>query len=99
MPAYVICSYDIADPKGFEAYVPGVMPLLQKHGAEIVVADFSAKAVEGRPASVQVILKFESEEAAERWYHDPEYTPVKQIRLASTKNGSMVFVKQAGPAD
>ncbi len=32
MPAYVICSYDIADPKGYEAYVPGVMPLLQKHG-------------------------------------------------------------------
>ena len=21
MPAYVICSYDIADPKGYEAYV------------------------------------------------------------------------------
>jgi len=99
MPAYVICSYDIADPKGFEAYVPGVMPLLQKHGAEVVVADFSAKVVEGRPPSVHVILKFESEEAAERWYHDPEYTSVRQIRLDSTTNGSMVFVKQAGPAE
>ena len=99
MPAYVICSYDIADPKGFEAYVPSVMPLLQKHGAEVVVADFSAKAVEGRPPSVQVILKFETEEAAERWYHDPEYTRVKQIRLDSTKNGSLVLVKQAGPAE
>jgi hypothetical protein len=45
----------------------------------------------GSPSERQVILKFETEEAAERWYHDPEYTRVKQIRLDSTKNGSLVF--------
>lgn len=95
MPAYVICTYDIADPKGYEPYVPSVMPLLQKHGGEVLAADFAAKSVEGQAPSVQVILKFPSEEAAQRWYDDPEYVRVRQVRLNSTKNGALIFVKAA----
>ena len=38
MTAYIIASYDIVDPKGYEGYVPGVVPLLKKHGAEIIAA-------------------------------------------------------------
>ena len=65
MYVYMIASYDISDPEKYEGYVPGVMPLLQKHGAEIVVADFEAKTIEGQGRGVNVVLKFESEEAAE----------------------------------
>ena len=42
MSAYVIGSYDIVDTKAYEGYVPGVVPLLAKHGAEILVADYEA---------------------------------------------------------
>lgn len=93
MPAYVIVSYDIADPKAFESYVPGVMPLLQKHGAEILVADFQAEALEGRARGVNVVLRFESEEAARNWYNDPDYQPVKKVRLDSTSGGMAVLAK------
>ena len=48
MSVYMIVSYDISDTEKYEGYVPGVMPLLQKHGAEIVVADFEAKTIEGQ---------------------------------------------------
>jgi uncharacterized protein (DUF1330 family) len=53
MPAaYVLGSYDILDPKGYEGYVPGVLPLLEKHGAEVLVAEFDASPLEGAiPAS------------------------------------------------
>ena len=47
MPVYFIVSYDIEDPEAYERYVPGVVPLLQKHGAEILVADYEATTVEG----------------------------------------------------
>jgi uncharacterized protein (DUF1330 family) len=97
MSVYVIVSYDIADPKGFEGYVPGVMPLLQKHGAEILVADHEAKAVEGRASSAHVVLRFASEDAARNFYNDPAYAPVKQIRLNSTKNGTLVIAKEFTP--
>lgn len=100
MSVYVIVSYDITDPKAFEGYPPGVMPLLQKHKAEVLVGDFEAKPLEGRTAGVHVVLKFSSEEAARNWYNDPDYAPLKQIRLNSTKNGSAVIAKefQAPPA-
>jgi uncharacterized protein (DUF1330 family) len=32
MAVYLIVGYDITDPKGYEGYVPGVVPLLQKRG-------------------------------------------------------------------
>ncbi len=66
MTAYIIASYDIVDPK-YEGYVPGVVQLLQKHGAEILVAEFDAQALEGDKRSVYVVLRFKSEEAALGW--------------------------------
>lgn len=94
MAAYVLVSYDIVDPKGFEPYVPAVLPILQKHGVQIVVGDFEGQALEGEAAGVNVVLRFESREAALEWYHDPEYAPVKQIRLDSTANNRMTLVNE-----
>ena len=93
MPVYVVVTYDIADPKGFEPYGPGVMPLLRKHGAEILAADFESQPLEGHPPAVTVVLKFDSEEAARNCHSDPEYRPVKQIRLNTTKNGTAVLAR------
>ena len=42
MPVYILAIYDIVDAKAYEPYVPGVVPLLQKHGAEILVAEYEA---------------------------------------------------------
>lgn len=93
MAVYVIASYDITDPKGYEPYVPQVVPLLQKHGAEVLVADYAAQPLEGQARGVNVILRFENEEAAKRWYNDPAYEPVKRIRLGSTANASLLLAK------
>ena len=82
MAAYVMVSYDITDPEGYEGYVPGVLPLLEKHGAEILVADYEAQPLEGTARSVYVVLRFPSEEAARNWHSDPAYQPVLKIRMA-----------------
>lgn len=97
MSAYIIASYNIVDPEAYEAYVPGVIPLLQKHGAEILVADYEAETFEGENRSVFVVLRFESEQAARDWYDDPAYQPVKKIRLDSSENSSLVLAKQFVP--
>ena len=94
MSAYIIASYDITDPDGYEGYVPGVLPLLEKHGAEILVAEYASETMEGQGRYVNVVLRFESEEAARTWYNDPDYSPVKQIRLDSSGNSSMVLTKE-----
>ncbi len=97
MSVYIIASYDIEDPEEYAAYVPGVRALLQKHGAEILVADYEAKTIEGQDRGVNVVLKFESEAAAMNWYNDPDYGPVKKIRLDSTTNGTVILAKQFVP--
>ena len=95
--AYIIASYDIVDPDGYQGYVPGVIPLLQKHGAEILVAEYDARPLEGEKRNVYVVLRFESEAAALSWYNDPAYEPVRKIRLGSCNNGNVVLAKQFVP--
>jgi uncharacterized protein (DUF1330 family) len=95
--AYIIASYDIVDADKYKDYVPGVVPILQKHGAEVLVADSDARALEGEKRSVYVVLRFESEEAALNWYNDPDYEPVRKIRLDSSANGNAVLVSQFAP--
>ena len=46
---------------------------------------------------MNVVLRFESEEAAMAWYNDPDYGPVKKIRVDSSANGTVVLAKQFVP--
>lgn len=94
MASYFISTYDIADPKAFEPYVAQVLPLLEKHGADIVVADYNAQPLEGQARGVTVVLRFESEAAVRAFYDDPAYAPVKKIRLDSTANATVVIAKE-----
>ena len=97
MSAYIITSYDIADPQAYEPYVPGVLPLLEKHGAEILVADYDAETLEGDSRTVHVVLRFASREAALAWYRDPSYEPIKKVRLDSSANCRLVLARQFEP--
>lgn len=97
MSVYVIGSYDIVDEDAYQGYVPGVVPLLAQHSAEILVADYDAQTLEGEKRNVYVVLRFESEQAALDWYNDPAYAPVRKIRLDSTANGNIALAKAFQP--
>ena len=99
MSAYFVVTYDITDPAGYEPYVPGVIPLLQKHGAEILVADYESEVLEGDKRTVVVVLKFENEDKAKAWYNDPEYEPLKKLRLDVTANSNAFLTKQFVPPE
>ena len=77
----------------------GVIPLLQKHGGEVVVADMDAQALEGEKKSVYVVLRFASKEAALGWYNDPEYAPVRQVRFDSCANSNIALAGEFVPAE
>ena len=97
MSVYAIVTYDIIDFQKYGTYLEGVVPLLREQGVEVLAADPAPQAWEGPPRSMSVILKFASEEAARRWYDDPAYAPVKQLRLDATRNGSLLVAKQYQP--
>jgi uncharacterized protein (DUF1330 family) len=97
MYAYVIVSYDLIDEKGYGDYVAGVMPLLQKYGAEVLVAGPPSETPEGPARTRHVVLRFPDEEAARGFYTDPGYVPVRQLRWNATQNGSLVIVNGFEP--
>ncbi|HEU5050752.1 MAG TPA: DUF1330 domain-containing protein [Gemmatimonadales bacterium] len=93
MPVYYIGSYDIDDPGAYEAYAPVVMALLPKYGGQLLAADTAAYAVEGRPRTMNAIIRFPSREAALGLYNDPDYQEAKRLRQRSTRNITMVLVE------
>ena len=93
MPVYYIISYDIVDADDFATYGPKVIPYILKYGGEVLSSDIEGIAIEGEPKKMNAIIKFPSEEIALRCYNDPEYLPIKAIRIRSTTNRTMVLVK------
>ena len=91
---YFIISYDIVDVELFNNYGPKLIPLLMKYNAEVLASDTEAIVFEGSARRMNAIIKFPSKDAAMSCYNDLEYQPIKKIRLDSTKNCTMVLVKQ-----
>ena len=95
MAAYLVANFEITNPEGYRAYVPGVLPTLEAHGAEILVAEYESEPLEGNPGSATVVLKFESKEALNAWYNSPEYQKVIHLRTDNSEG----MVVSAGDFD
>ncbi len=93
MPVYYIISYDITDPEDFSNYGVRVIPYLSKFGGEVLASDTEGIAVEGKTKTMNAIIRFPSQEDALKCYNDPEYAPIKAIRMRSTTNNTLVLVK------
>jgi uncharacterized protein (DUF1330 family) len=98
MAVYLVTSCDITDPEKYAPYVPNVMPILGKYGAEIVAADKNAITVDGEARDLTVVIRFPTSEALTELISDPDYTPWMEIRLASTTNRATVIVNEFDPS-
>jgi uncharacterized protein (DUF1330 family) len=79
-------------------YLRGVGPFLQKYGAEVLVASSDAEAAEGEPPNSMVVIRFADTDAAWGFLNDPDYQPVKEIRLSTTSRVQMVVEPGLTPA-
>jgi uncharacterized protein (DUF1330 family) len=85
MAAYFVLMQQVDDIERYRSeYVPGVVPLLAKHGGELVVGGFDAEAVEGEPPNSTIVIRFPDEDAARAFLDDPEYRPARELRFALT---------------
>ena len=95
MPAYFVLTQTVTDQTAYsEQYVPGVLPFLAKHGAEILVATFDTEALQGEPADGVVVLRFPSEQAVRYFVNDPDYRSLKELRLRITTNANAVLAPE-----
>lgn len=95
MSAYFILTQTVIDPQKYgREYVARAMPFLTKYKAEVIVADFRATPLEGDPAEAVVILRFPTEQAIRNWLGDPDYQPIKEIRVSLTTNATAVMAPE-----
>jgi uncharacterized protein (DUF1330 family) len=55
---------------------------------------FDAERAEGEPPNSTVVIRFADAAAAWRFLNDPDYQPVKEIRLSVTSRGQMVVAPE-----
>ncbi|MEU8241120.1 DUF1330 domain-containing protein [Actinoplanes missouriensis] len=81
MTAYVVIDLDVASPEGFQEYLDGVGPLLERAGGRNVLTEPDALVLEGdwQPPTL-VIHEFPDKAAVQRFWDSPEYQPLKDIR-------------------
>ena len=93
MTVYLFAEMKVHDPEGFAEYPPKVRPLVEKHGGAIThrISGFEAWEGDWRPTRM-VIVEFPDMAAAKAFWDDPEYPPIKEIRLRTTN--SRIFVGQ-----
>ncbi len=99
MAAYLVLMQHVDDTDRYRSeYVPGVLPILSKHGGDVLVAGFDAKAAEGEPPNSTVVIRFPDEAAAWAFLDDPDYRPVRELRFSITSRGQAVVAPELARA-
>jgi uncharacterized protein (DUF1330 family) len=97
MSAYMVVFARVDDAEKFGKYVEGVQPLIAAHGGKLIGRGVPPIVLEGDwPWHTVGVLEFPSTEAAETFWHSPEYTEVKKLREGNSE--FQVVLASANPA-
>ena len=81
---YWIARVDVRDPEAYKLYVEAATKAFAKHNARFLARGGKAEALEGPARSRNVIIEFESLDAARACYNSPEYALAKAHRAAAS---------------
>jgi uncharacterized protein (DUF1330 family) len=97
MPAYVIVEITVRDEETYAQYRARVTDQIRQYGGEYLVRGGNTEALEGDwlPRRI-VLLRFDSMEAAKRWWSSDDYAPLKALRQASADT-NMILVEGISP--
>ncbi|MFA7597117.1 MAG: DUF1330 domain-containing protein [Novosphingobium sp.] len=86
MSAYMVVFARVDDAEQFGKYVEAVQPLIAAHGGKLIGRGVPPVVLEGNwPWHTVGVLEFPSVEAAETFWHSPEYTEVKKLREGNSE--------------
>lgn len=83
---YVIADIEVTEPDVYEDYKRLSSAAAEKYHGRWLVRGGAVDVLEGdwEPRRL-VVVEFEDEEAARRWYSSPEYAEAKAVRLRSAQ--------------
>jgi uncharacterized protein (DUF1330 family) len=77
---YWIARVDVHDAEAYKKYIAANAAPLAKYGARFLVRGAKTECVGGAMRARNVVIEFESFEAAQRYYYSPEYQEAKAFR-------------------
>jgi uncharacterized protein (DUF1330 family) len=89
---YWIARVDVRDPEGYKDYVATAKPAFERFGAKFLARGGAHELVEGPGRARNVVIEFDSMEAARGCYNSPEYQAAKLIRQKFA-DGEIVLVE------
>jgi uncharacterized protein (DUF1330 family) len=99
MAAYLVLMQQVHDVDRYrDEFLPGLRPLLQRYGAEVLVAGFDAQHAEGEPPNSTVVIRFPDTAAAWGLLNDPDCRPIQEIRFSITSQWQAVVAPEFTPA-
>lgn len=91
---YIIVRMTVTDPETYAAYAAMASAAIRQYGGKPLVRGGRCEALEGEARPRNVVLEFESYDAASAYYFSPEYQAAKAKRLPAGV-GEMVLVEGA----
>jgi uncharacterized protein (DUF1330 family) len=91
MSSYIVVDVTVTDPQGYTEYIGKVGPLLEKHGGKVTHRLGNIEAIEGAwQPNTLVLIEFPDRAAAKAFNEDPDYPPIKELRLRSTTGNLLI---------
>jgi uncharacterized protein (DUF1330 family) len=78
MSAYIVAVIDEHDSKVFEQYRQAALPVVTRYGGRSLLQGTQ-------------YITFPTSEAAQAFYHSPEYTESRKLRYQSSKTDMLLF--------
>jgi uncharacterized protein (DUF1330 family) len=77
---YCIVRVDVHSPEAYAQYAKAASDAIKKHGGRPLVRGGAYEAVEGPARARNVVLEFDSVEAARNFYFSEEYERARKMR-------------------
>jgi len=85
MPAYIIARVEVTDWERYSQYIKATPEVIARYGGKFIVRGGEMVTLEGEPEKRRlVVIEFPSLQRAQEFFHSPEYTKVKQLRLGAS---------------
>jgi uncharacterized protein (DUF1330 family) len=80
---YVIARVDVTNPDAYALYADGASEAIKKHGGKALARGGRHEALEGQARGRNVVLEFDSFDAARAYYFSAEYQAAKAKRAGA----------------
>ena len=91
---YVVTRVDIKDPEAYARYAAAATKAIVAHGGRILARGGRHEALEGGARARNVVLEFDSYDAARAYYYSADYQAAKALRERAAEM-EMVLVEGA----